>query len=190
MPIPQNPCRACELLHEDKGNPTCKACQKRIDYVESIGGMAYSVPVEFTNLIAKKGVDVAPHSDILQKRPLEGNGNRRGEKKICKKCNKRPVIHPNSPYCSQCLNEMGKKAREAKQKEGSASKNKNKGDDKLKPERPASKANTAITIEFDKHVTILEEIETLADQEFRPINLQIIFILRKYLDNIQINKGL
>jgi len=46
----KSPCRICPLEDQDKNSDVCKFCEKRVDYVSSIGDMHSSMPVEFTNL--------------------------------------------------------------------------------------------------------------------------------------------
>lgn len=99
------------------------------------------------------------------------------KKKICKKCNDKPTIHPNSPYCSGCLQGM----KQAKQKTPQTSKTKKPGSCKAKPEKALKTASTAATIDFGKYVSVLREIEKLAEEEMRPLGLQVVYMLSKQL---------
>jgi hypothetical protein len=42
----KSPCIGCKLEKEDKNNPVCKGCDKRIQYVMSIGPMTCSMPIK------------------------------------------------------------------------------------------------------------------------------------------------
>ncbi len=55
--------------------------------------------------------------------------------------------------------------------------------DKAEPQKTQQDLNTALTIKFGKHNAILREVEKLADKEVRPVDLQVIYILKKYLNN-------
>ena len=54
-----------------------------------------------------------------------------------------------------------------------------------KPGKPVIEQNTAITIEFGEHATILREVEKLSAQELRPVDMQIIYMLKKQLLALQ-----
>ena len=54
-----------------------------------------------------------------------------------------------------------------------------------KPGKRDREQNTTVTIEFGKHSLILKEIEKLADEEIRPLGLQIIYMLKNQLKAIQ-----
>lgn len=48
----KSPCLECELVGKDgdKKNPICAACEKRKNYVTSLGGLSESIPLELTNM--------------------------------------------------------------------------------------------------------------------------------------------
>ena len=102
------------------------------------------------------------------------------DKKLCTKCGEKPPINRFSKYCSACLNSFKKD----KAKGPTAAKTKKKNHDKHKPEKASKRANTAITIEFGKYASILQEVEKLADKEMRPLGMQVAYILQKHLENI------
>jgi len=117
------------------------------------------------------------------------DAQKKNEKGFCKKCNKRPTIQPNSPYCSICLNEMRKRARDGKKNISVVAKKKKKGNNKAKTERTQRGAKAVLTIDFEKHAAILTTISKLAEEEFRPLNLQIIFMLKNQLEAIKGTKN-
>ena len=82
---------------------------------------------------------------------------------------------------------MAKRANEAKKEKGGYK-------EKLNNKRPSKKPidkqkeggqgqNTALTIEFGKHVQVLREVEKLAEDQLRPVDLQIIFMVKKQLES-------
>jgi len=50
----QNPCLECELKAQDKNNPTCMECPRRVMYVERMGGMTHSLPDNLNSTIKRK----------------------------------------------------------------------------------------------------------------------------------------
>jgi hypothetical protein len=54
---------------------------------------------------------------------------------------------------------------------------------KARPEKPQQSPDTTLTIEFKNYSSILREVEKLAEEEVRPVELQVIYILKQYLKN-------
>ena len=108
--------------------------------------------------------------------------------RICRECNEKPTIHPNSALCASCL---GQRAWHPDKRRNTLAKRKNKEgiQDKPKPEKSQERHDTALTIEFGKYASILRDIEKLAEQEVRPVDSQIIYILKKYLNGDSIPGG-
>ena len=53
----KSPCLSCELKDEDKNNPTCEACTKRILYDKSLGPPTASMP-ENVNMDGDAGTKI------------------------------------------------------------------------------------------------------------------------------------
>jgi len=100
---------------------------------------------------------------------------------LCAECGERERMG-SSPYCARCMAIRGNKAR-AKKKNGE--KPQKLRDTKVKPkaENAPEEPHAALRIEFGKHVAVLREIERLADQEIRPIECQVIYMLKAQLEN-------
>ena len=106
-------------------------------------------------------------------------------KVLCSDCKERETLG-NGPYCASCLGQRGNRAKAAK-----AAKAKNeatekpekakKAQGKLKVKKVLNDANAALTVDFGKHVSILKEVENLADREIRPVECQVIYMLKKQL---------
>ena len=62
-----------------------------------------------------------------------------------------------------------------------APKEEKKGQVMRKPDEALLGPNTALTIDFGKHSSILTEVEKLADEEMRPVDLQVIYMLKQAL---------
>lgn len=101
-------------------------------------------------------------------------------KRICEKCGEKPTMQPSSPYCSKCLHDM----KRAKQNADSDPKKKNKGTDKPKTLTDQKTADTVAKIDFGKYISVLKEVEKVADKEMRPLGLQVAYMLKKQLENI------
>jgi len=112
--------------------------------------------------------------------------------RICKKCGKNPTINKHSPFCSPCMRQLANEARERK-KAASLDDKKAKGqgaltsqgETPLKEKESSRSEINAITIDFGAHAGLLREIEKLAEEEIRPVGLQIIYILKNHLKATQ-----
>ena len=107
-----------------------------------------------------------------------------GAKKICKKCNERETMSENSPYCARCLGDMGRAKKEKKQPLGgeglAAMKEDSSPSGKTRPG-----AIAAVTVDFGNHSVLLETIQTLASEEIRPVDMQIIYLLKTRVSEIK-----
>ncbi len=104
----------------------------------------------------------------------------------------KPTLSPNCPYCPSC---MSKKSRDSK---GKKENKKDTFGDNFKgikrdikgPQKPPETpvqigSGNDILIDFSSHDHILRSIEKLAEEEVRPVELQIIYILKSYLKSQQ-----
>ena len=55
--------------------------------------------------------------------------------------------------------------------------------DTTRYEKTPTIENTAVNIDFGEHPLILKRVRDLADQEIRPLELQIIYLLKRHFDN-------
>lgn len=115
-------------------------------------------------------------------------------KALCSDCQEKETLG-NSPYCASCLGVRGNRAKAAK----AAKAGKDKGSEKpIKAKKTQSKpkdkktlrhVNTALTVEFGKHVSILREVENLADKEIRPVDCQVIYLLKAQLARMEADQA-
>ena len=176
MPPDKNPCLECELLHQDKDNPTCENCEKRIEYLVALGHIVSKVPIESIDLPAKKGVKMRAHAEKSQKAQMESE-------RICEECRENSTLHPNSKLCASC---MAKRSHKNKKRPGSAfkaGKKKKAYTDQPKSEVAPKEPGHAVTIEFKSHVSVLKEVEKLADREMRPLDCQILYMLKCQIES-------
>ena len=102
--------------------------------------------------------------------------------RLCKDCHEKPPMSPHSPYCSSCMQKRSIKAR-------MKSKKASKGMEKEEPtvraiahSQGTPKGGTAaIRIDFGKHQEVLGEVVKLADDQMRPLEIQIIYMLKTCL---------
>lgn len=105
--------------------------------------------------------------------------------KLCSLCHIKPTISDSSDICAFC---MGKKGNE-KRRLGKAAGNEEKPDKTKEAKHQAEKTDPrpsqAVTIDFSKYPLILKQVEELANGEIRPLDLQIIYLLKHHLDAIR-----
>ena len=108
---------------------------------------------------------------------------------LCKECGKKPRLG-NSPFCASCLGVRGNRAKAAKAKnEGTEKPKKTKeAQGKPKDKQALNDANAALTLEFGQHASVLREVKRLADEQVRPVEYQIIYILKTELSRIEVEK--
>lgn len=119
--------------------------------------------------------------------------------RICEDCKEKPTLSPNCPLCPSCMAKRSNQGRSAKQEpkakrprgrppkmrptgnHGDCQKGTGATQSMPKPEKAAVGSNMALTIEFGKYGHILKEIQKLAEEEVRPVELQVIYMLKNAL---------
>jgi hypothetical protein len=99
--------------------------------------------------------------------------------RICAECDK-TTISPKHPLCASCMARRSNKSR-PKKKGGIQGKD--------KAEKVQQRGNLELTIRFGKYASLLTEIEKMAEEEVRPPDLQVIYILKTYLNNTKVVKS-
>lgn len=111
----KNPCRECEHLTESKNDPKCTQCDKRIEYVRSLGGANDMQPLLGLNGGGKTipvGADYDAGKDYKEM----------GEPKICSKADCEHGGEPQAldnfykgaSMCKDCFRDYEKKKKQAK----------------------------------------------------------------------------
>ena len=98
---------------------------------------------------------------------------------LCEDCGKKPRMG-SSPYCASCMGTRGNRAKAIK-KAAKELKIEKKAKAQAGSETAARTANTALEIEFGKHVSILRDVERLAEHEIRSVECQVIYMLKQQL---------
>lgn len=59
----KNPCLSCDLLDAKKDNPTCRDCERRVEYVRSLGGRSPVLPDTYLDARRFAPIEERPASD-------------------------------------------------------------------------------------------------------------------------------
>jgi len=107
-----------------------------------------------------------------------------GAKKFCKKCGERETLSKNCPYCAKCMGDIARDKKNAKKTSES------KGGKVISehpglPEKASSGVITAVTVDFKGYPDVLNSIRILASEEVRPVDLQIIYLLKTRVSDIK-----
>ena len=143
-------------------------------------------------LLQKSGGFMVENLGITREKKEEGKSitPQTENPRLCA-CGKK-TLSPNCPYCPSCMSKKSRTVTGEKENKGDPFKEslkEAKGDIKglLKaPETPVQiRPGNDILIDFSSHDYILRGIEKLAEEEVRPVGLQIIYILKSYLKSQQ-----
>jgi len=122
--------------------------------------------------------------------------------RVCSDCNERTTLSPNCPLCPQCMakrsNAKAKVKKEPEPPKPGAGPDQRRATERPQDRRsrpdegpsmpflakaPEAGSNGTLTIAFGRtHAGILRQVEKLAEQELRPVDLQCIYMLREYLN--------
>ena len=113
------------------------------------------------------------------------------------------TLSPSCPYCPACMSAKSRQGKSAKKepkpkrprgrppKKGTtespteAPKKEKTTHGMPKPEKAPVGPNTTLAIDFGKCSSILRAVEKLAEEEMRPVDLQVVYILKHYLNERQ-----
>ena len=125
---------------------------------------------------------------IPKKKETPASTGKKEDARICEDCNKNKTISPKHSLCASCMARRSNKSR-PKKKVPASPKRKETTQNKAIPEKPQQDHDTALTIEFGKYASVLSEIKKIAEEEVRSIDLQIIYILKRYLSKDEVSKS-
>lgn len=101
-------------------------------------------------------------------------------RKMCAICGLKPTISDSCPYCPSCMRKKSIESRKQKIAPVRPQRKKTEED-----KAPAGKTpvieNMKVDIDFSRFPAILEQLQELSDQELRPLDLQVIYILKQHL---------
>lgn len=107
--------------------------------------------------------------------------------RICEVCKERTTIRANNSYCASCLSKIPakNKPRKSEKMAGERKIKSFKTNGKGHPEISSPRGDFEVTICFEKYESIFQEVKRLADEEMRPFDLQVLYILKKHLNSIK-----
>ena len=105
--------------------------------------------------------------------------------RICSECGLEKTINPKQSLGPRCMAARARAAKDQKKKKTRLQDPKKAYQHTQGPEKASPGGNTAVKIEFGRHIYILREIKALAEDQVRTIDEQIIFLLKKSLETIQ-----
>lgn len=103
--------------------------------------------------------------------------------RLCSTCKTKKTISPSHDICPSCLagKRTYKKAQPLKKATKEKLQTKTKEDTRT-PEKGDCRPNMEVVINFTKHPSILTQIQELAEDQIRPVDAQIIFLLKSHFD--------
>jgi hypothetical protein len=100
--------------------------------------------------------------------------------RICEECGEKPTISAKHAFCGSCLSKKSwsngsRNKRHVKRKQKATPK-------KIKSKKPSPHCkDTLITVNFQRYPSILKGIQEMAEEEVRPLDLQIVYLLKRSL---------
>jgi hypothetical protein len=103
--------------------------------------------------------------------------------RICETCNEKKTISPNVPYCPSCMAKRSNAKRKVAKKTPYTAKTGKKAQHRGNGKGGNGRPDTSVVVDFSIHMSILKTIETMAEEEVRPLESQIIYILKMHIQN-------
>lgn len=103
-------------------------------------------------------------------------------KPLCGQCGLKPTISAGNPYCPSCMAKLSHKKKKLSESAFKAGKREETTGNQAKAQSAPEEQKGAITIEFKSYVQVLKEVEKLAEREMRPLDCQILYILKRYIE--------
>ncbi len=105
-----------------------------------------------------------------------------GNNPLCRQCGLKPTISAGNPYCASCMAKRSHKKKKLSESAFKAGKREEATGNQAKSPNTPEEQKEAITIEFKSHVQVLKEVEKLAEREMRPLDCQILYMLKRYIE--------
>ena len=110
--------------------------------------------------------------------------------RLCSICETKKTISPRHDICGSCLAAKGKLKREQTAKNALlATKTEKVKEDKGPVEKAAHSKDMKVVVDFAKYPSILNHIQKLADDQIRPVDAQIIFLIKQRFETFHDLKG-
>ena len=117
---------------------------------------------------------------------MEVVAEEKGPARICEECQQKETITPKSPLCASCLAKRsgGNRKSNRKARQGIAMKRKGRGEGKGsgRGEIVAPGGDLKLAIDFSGHPAVIQAVREMAEAEIRPVDLQVIYMLKTQLE--------
>lgn len=121
-----------------------------------------------------------------REKKMENKETERPIFRVCSTCNTKKTVTPRHNICGSCLAAKGAMKRgQALRNALPTAKAINTKDDKGRIEKSSPRANMAVNIDFGKHQMIFKQLLDLSEQEIRPLDLQIVYLLKHHFSTIK-----
>lgn len=162
----RNPCLSCYLKNKDKRNDTCMNCTKRIAYVNALCPNSSVLPLELTDLAAKRD-NKMKHFTKEEIQFLSDNYKKMTHKEMAIKLNR------SVPTIATKLSSLG--LLKFKKKEPKMS------EDKVVPIRePNLDPKRYLIVDFKGHEHLRERLQYLAKIHIRTEELQLLYCIKTF----------
>jgi DNA-directed RNA polymerase subunit RPC12/RpoP len=139
------------------------------------------MPIKIEKSGLKGSVVISDIKDKGMEKALQINTEAK-KKPLCKECGIKSTISAGNPYCASCLAKLSHKKRKRSESASKACKREEATGNQAKARSAPEEQRGAINIEFKSHVQILKEVEKLAEREMRPLDCQILYMLKRYIE--------
>jgi len=104
--------------------------------------------------------------------------------RICELCQERKTLSPHVRFCPRCLGKKGARARMANLAHQASSREKPEEDPPAHEKTPKNR-NVKVLVDFSRREDLLKRVTELADDEFRPLELQILSLVKRHFDTVK-----
>jgi len=158
-------------------------CDLRLAYVENIEDMICSNHLPIKVPKNKNSFLKSNHKEGAEKMPEIQSQDIQIKK--CSACNEKPPITPKHSLCSSCMAKRSKSAPKAPRK---ASGQEKETSIRVRPrveEKAPDFEDKVVKIDFSGYPGILEKLVAHSRDELRPLDLQIMYILKRNIESFE-----
>ena len=105
-------------------------------------------------------------------------------RRLCITCEEKPTISDSCPYCPSCMRKRMKK-KPGRKPGRERVKPISTAEDKRRVKKTAVAGNMAVVIDFSKYPAILTRVQDLAADQIRPVDAQIIYLLKSHFEGMK-----
>lgn len=162
----RSPCLDCDLADQDKRNPTCDNCQKRLEYVDGIGDARASMPIEKTDLAEKRDPAMKKRFSEQDNQFLHDNYKTMTHKQLGEKLGR------STASITQRLNRLGLK-KHGKHEIGANS---------IENRQIENKNRDFFILDFSDFRDLFDGLNQIAKDNFRTPENQILYLIKREIE--------